>query len=167
MHKDKKTKDYLLEPTEKFARFSDILPEALKKYGIKGVLIDLDDTLVTHNCLIPGDDVTEWLNILRKQGYYVCIVSNNHKKRTTAFAEKLDIGFLYDSFKPAKFNIYKALHILNVKPEEAVFIGDQLFTDVKVANTCGLESFLVNPIGNRSTLFIKFKRIFEKKLNNK
>jgi HAD superfamily phosphatase (TIGR01668 family) len=166
MSVDVKNKD-LLVPTEKFAKFSDILPETLKKYNIKGVLVDLDDTLVTHNCPVPGDNVTEWLDILRKNGYYVCIVSNNHKRRTTAFAEKLDIGFFYNSFKPAKFNILKALQVLNIKPEEAVLIGDQLFTDVKAAKLCGLKAFLVDPVGNKATLFIKFKREIEKKLNDK
>ena len=151
-------------PTRVFGHFSEITPDILAEYGIKGILTDLDDTLVTHNFPIPSEDVMAWLETMSKSNIPVCIVSNNRKKRTETFTENLNIGFFYNSFKPNKHALEKGCCVMNITPDEAVFIGDQLFTDIKAAKNAGVKSFLVKPLGDKATLFIKIKRIFEKEV---
>ncbi len=147
-----------------FDSFKDITPEVLSEYKIKGILIDLDDTLVTHNYPTPTDDVVEWLGTMKKEGIPVCIISNNQKKRMMSFIENLDVGYFYNAFKPSVHVIDYAIAVMNIKREDAVLIGDQLFTDIKAANKAGIKSFLVKPVGTKTTLFVKLKRIIERKI---
>ena len=152
----------LPKATREFHHFSEITPEILAEYGIKGIMTDLDDTLVEHNYPIPKEDVLSWLDSLEKAGIKICIVSNNRRCRVMSFTKDLNIGIFCNSMKPSPRPLYKAMEVMGITPDEAVFIGDQLFTDIKGANNAGIKSFLVDPIGNKATLFIKFKRYLEK-----
>ncbi len=145
-----------------FDSYKDITPQLLEKYCIHGILVDLDDTLVTHNFPTPDENVRLWLNQMKQGGIRVCIISNNQKKRMMSFVADLDIGYFYNSFKPRIHVIQSALGVMNIKKEEAAVIGDQIFTDILAANRAGIKAFLVKPVGSKSTLFIKLKRYFER-----
>ena len=157
-------KDKTPEITRAFDSLKDITPQILKEYNIKGILTDLDDTLVTHNYPIPTEEVKTWLSTLKKEGIGVCLISNNQKKRMMSFVKDIDVGYFYNAFKPRIHVINSAVSVLNLKKDEVVFIGDQLFTDVRAANRAEIRAFLVKPIGTKSTLFIKFKRKLERKI---
>ena len=147
-----------------FKYFKDITPNILKEYDIRGILVDLDDTLVTHNYPIPNEDVLLWLKQMKQEGIPVCIISNNQKKRMMSFIKNLDVGYFYNSFKPRTHVVESALGVMNINRENAVLIGDQLFTDIRAANRANIKSFLVKPVGTKSTLFIKIKRYIERKI---
>ncbi len=153
----------LPKATREFRHFSEITPEVLNEYGIKGIMTDLDDTLVEHNYPDPKADVLLWLDALKQAGIPICIVSNNRRRRVLGFIKNLEMGIFYNSLKPSPRPLYRAMEVMGISPEEAVFIGDQLFTDIEGANRAGIKSFLVDPIGNKATLFIKFKRRLEKR----
>lgn len=153
----------LPEATREFRHFSEISPTVLSEYGIKGIMIDLDDTLVEHNYPTPKEDVLLWLENLNNAGIPICIVSNNRRRRVLSFIENLNMGIFHNSMKPSPRPLYRAMEVMGISPEEAVFIGDQLFTDIEGANRAGIKSFLVDPIGDKATLFIKFKRRLEKR----
>jgi HAD superfamily phosphatase (TIGR01668 family) len=147
-----------------FNSYKDITPEIIKQFHINGILIDLDDTLVPHNYPVPDESVKLWLEIINKEGIPVCIISNNQKKRMMSFIKDLNVGYFYNSFKPRTHVIDLALGVMNIRRDEAVLIGDQLFTDILAANRSEIKAFLVKPIGNKSTLFIKLKRFIERKI---
>ncbi|MBQ6809147.1 MAG: YqeG family HAD IIIA-type phosphatase [Clostridia bacterium] len=153
----------LPKATRVFRHFSEITPEILSEYGIKGIMTDLDDTLVEHNYPTPKEDVLLWLESIEKAGIPICIVSNNRRRRVLSFIKSLNLGIFHNSMKPSPRPIYKAMEVMGITPEESVFVGDQLFTDIKGANNAGIKSFLVDPIGNKATLFIRFKRRLEKR----
>lgn len=153
----------ILSATRNFRKFNEITPQVLNEYGIKGVITDLDDTLVEHNFPFPGDDVLLWLNDLDRAGIHVCIISNNRRRRVLGFIRNLNVGVFYNSMKPSPKSLYRAMAVMGVSLEETVIIGDQLFTDIKAAYNAGIKSFLVEPVGEKSTLFIKIKRYFEKR----
>lgn len=157
--KEKKT-----EFLRMFNSFEEITPELIIEYGFKGILVDLDDTLVEHNYPVPTVEVKAWLESMKKNRIPVCIISNNQKKRMMSFVQDLDVGYFYNAFKPRTHVINSAVGVMNIKRENAVLIGDQLFTDIKAANKAGIQAFLVKPIGQNSTLFIKLKRILERKI---
>lgn len=156
------------EKTPEFLRsfnsFKEITPQIIKEYNIKGIITDLDDTLVTHNFPTPTEDVKIWVDSLNKENIPICLISNNQKKRVYGFAKHLNVGYFYNSFKPRIHVIKTALEVMNISKDEAIFIGDQLFTDIKAANRAGVSAFLVKPLGNKSTLYIKIKRKFERKI---
>ena len=112
---------------------------------------------------VPPDALTAWLKNLKNAGIRVCIISNNRRRRVEPFARQLGVGFFCNAFKPRPYFYLKGLEVLNVPKEECVVIGDQLFTDVKGAKRCGIRAFLVDPVGEETTLFIKIKRYFEKR----
>lgn len=151
------------EATLEFEHFSQITPEVLRENGIKGVMTDLDDTLVVHNYPTPDDAVKKWLSELKNAGVPVCIVSNNRRGRTMEFVRELGIGAFFNSFKPSYRALLKAINVMGISKDEAVFIGDQLFTDIKAANKAGIKSFLVKPIGNKGNWFVRLKRRYERR----
>ena len=148
-----------------FDSFKDITPDILKEYDIQGMLVDLDDTLVTHNYPVPDENVRAWLKQMEQANIPVCIISNNQKKRMMSFIKDLNVGYFYNSFKPRTHVIESALGVMNIKRKNAVLIGDQLFTDILAANRANIKAFLVKPVGTKSTIFIKIKRYIERKIS--
>ena len=153
----------LFAPDMKFNHYRDITADFLLKQNIKGILTDLDDTLVSHNHPEPDEELLSWIKSLKDAGINICIISNNRYKRAAPFAEKIGVAFLCNSLKPSRYFYKKGLEVLNLRKEECAFIGDQIYTDIKGAKKCGIKAFLVEPIGTKSTLFIKLKRKFEKR----
>ena len=157
----------LLQPTYFFNVFNDITADFLKSNGFKGILTDLDSTLTEHNCPKPDADLVEWIKNVTDAGIRVCIVSNNRIRRIYPFAKKLDIPCICNAFKPDKTAIKQGLTVINRLPCETLFIGDQLYTDIKGAESVGIRSALVEPVGTKTTSFIKFKRFLEKVIHKR
>ena len=130
--------------------------------GIRGLLFDTDNTLVPHDA--PADARYEALAAnLFAMGFHVMIVSNNRDARVRAFTEKTGIPYICDAHKPSPKGYLEACRRMGVSPDQTLFFGDQIFTDIWGANNAGIESILVEPIDKRTDLFkIRLKRILEK-----
>jgi hypothetical protein len=124
----------------------DINLQMLADQGIRGVITDLDNTLVGAKAPYATPELQAWLQKLRKSGFQVVIVSNNNKDRVSKFAQPLLIPFIYRAKKPTSAAFHKALAIMNLKPEQTAVIGDQMLTDVLGGNRMGLFTILVQPI---------------------
>lgn len=153
----------IITPTFKFEKYTAVTPEFLAENGIKGVLTDLDSTLVEHDCPDPTAELLLWVDTMKTAGIPICIVSNNRTRRTAPFARKIGVGYLCNSWKPHKAALRIALSVIGCDENNSVFIGDQLYTDIKGAERMGMRSVLVKPIGNKTTAYIKLKRMFERK----
>lgn len=160
------SKTEFLNPTLCFEKFGDITADILRESGISGVLCDIDDTLVTHNFPLPTDEVTAWVKDLKQAGIKICFISNNRYKRVKPFATALACPFFTRAGKPSDKFLKKALAVLDIEKNEAVFVGDQIFTDIKGGNRFGISTYKVKPLGEKATLWIKFKRNRERKLAN-
>ena len=136
----------------------------LKEKGIKGVLLDIDNTLITHKQKIPDEKVVELIEFFNKNGIQTAIVSNATKRRVDVFNEKLGLYARYRAFKPSNRGFLKAMTKLKLIPEETAVIGDQLFTDVRGGNRLGLTTILVEPLDVNEPITVRFKRILEKML---
>ncbi|NLX76686.1 MAG: YqeG family HAD IIIA-type phosphatase [Clostridiaceae bacterium] len=134
----------------------------LKERGIKGVLLDIDNTLITHKQKIPDEKVIGLINQFKENGIKVAIVSNARKKRVSVFNEKLGLYARYRAFKPSNRGFLRAMADLNLVPEETAVIGDQLFTDVRGGNRLGLTTILVEPLDENEPINVRVKRILEK-----
>ncbi|AGC68265.1 HAD superfamily (subfamily IIIA) phosphatase, TIGR01668 [Thermoclostridium stercorarium subsp. stercorarium DSM 8532] len=134
----------------------------LKERGIKGVLLDIDNTLVTHKQKIPDEKVVELIKRFQENGIKAAIVSNARKKRVAVFNEKLGLYAKHRAFKPSNRGFLKAMSDLNLAPEETAVIGDQLFTDIRGGNRIGLTTILVDPLDKNEPATVRIKRIFEK-----
>ncbi|NLK69350.1 MAG: YqeG family HAD IIIA-type phosphatase [Clostridiaceae bacterium] len=134
----------------------------LKERGIKGVLLDIDNTLITHKQKIPDDKVIELIKYFQKNGIQTAIVSNATKRRVDVFNENLGLYARYRAFKPSKRGFLKAMSKLKLIPEETAVIGDQLFTDIRGGNRLGLTTVLVEPLDEHEPITVRVKRIIER-----
>ncbi len=134
----------------------------LKDHGIKAVLLDIDNTLVTYDDPKPTESVLNWLKMLSENGIAAAFVSNNHKERVELFNSDLGLFAAWDSKKPSGKYYIAAMKHLGVEKENAAVIGDQVFTDVWSAKRLGLHAILVKPIKDKTSLFFKSKRALEK-----
>lgn len=141
----------------------DIDMEKLKALGIKGIITDLDNTLVRWDEPDATPKLLQWLDHVRDTyGLKVCIVSNNNGSRVERFAKPLNIPYISKARKPSKAPFYKALSVIGTKREETVMIGDQMFTDVLGGNRMGLFTILVLPIGEKEFIGTKVLRMMER-----
>ena len=157
----------LFIPTYFTKHVSDITPQKLHKLNIKGIILDIDDTLAPHKCSIPDSDALKWVKLLKENNIQLILVSNNFKNRVRKFAKKLDLPYIYMVFKPLSYGIKKAVKYLNLHDDEIIIVGDQIFTDIIGANFLKLKSILVEPIGKNKTTLLKIKRFFEKNIRKK
>lgn len=148
---------------EYYCRSFDCLSaEFLLSIGIKGVVLDIDNTLEPYENPMPGEKVVAWLDSLYRIGIKTAIVSNNNKGRVELFNSKLSMPAYYKAAKPFKKNVLRALSDMGVKREEAILIGDQVFTDVWAAHNSGIRAALVPPIKDKTDPLTKFKRLLER-----
>ncbi len=141
----------------------EVTPEMLSSNGVKGVILDIDNTLVPYEIAEPTAKVREWLSNMWDAGIKTAFVSNNHKERVELFNKELGCPAFYDSGKPSKKSCMSALSAMGVDPKECAIIGDQVFTDVLAGRRSSLRmAILVKPIKDRTDLFCKSKRLLEK-----
>lgn len=134
------------EPNQSVRTVYDIDMEDLWTRGFRGIITDLDNTLVGAKEPLATPELIEWVDQVRDKGFSVVIVSNNNHNRVSKFADPLNIPFIHAARKPMSTPFHKALSVLKTKPEHTVVIGDQLMTDVFGGNRMGLHTILVSPI---------------------
>lgn len=138
---------FSLIPRGVYPSFSALDPAALAEKGVKLVLADLDNTLAAYKVPAPSPEVTAWKDALAAQGIQLFILSNSRRPgRAQRFAEALGVPYQGHSGKPKKAGYLRALERMNCPPEQAVMIGDQIFTDVLGANNAGVTPLLILPI---------------------
>lgn len=139
----------LFVPDQSVRTVYDIDLEQLWTDGYRGIMTDLDNTLVGAKEPLATPELVQWLDRVRERGFRVVIVSNNHLSRVSKFAEPLNIPYIHAARKPTHAPFYKALSVLEIKPEQTVIIGDQLMTDVLGGNRMGLFTILVEPVSRK------------------
>lgn len=151
-------------PCYRFHRVENISPEFLRAHGIKGILLDVDNTLSPHNAPDPEPPVMAWLESLAANGIEAVIVSNNSKPRVEPFAAKLGLRFISRGLKPLPNGFNRAQKMMNLPRKELAVVGDQLFTDMTGGNLAGILTLLVDPIEPEHGPFFRLKRKLEKPL---
>lgn len=151
-----------LYPTKIIDSVYELSVEELREKGIKGIIFDIDNTLVPYDVSEPTDKILSLFNTLQTAGFRVVLFSNNCEDRVVKFNEKLKVLALHKAQKPLKKNFTKALHQMGCRPEETVIIGDQIFTDIYGGNRAGLLTYLVKPISDKDEWQVKVKRKLEK-----
>lgn len=157
----------LFFPTLYRRRITDVTAEDLRRLGVKALLLDVDNTLTTHDAPDLTDGVKTWLADMQAAGFSLIIVSNNRAERVAPFAEKIGLPYYAHARKPLPFGFRAAAKQAGVHRKQCVVIGDQLFTDMLGANLAGMRSILLEPIQPETQQkFIVFKRKVEKPMLN-
>jgi HAD superfamily phosphatase (TIGR01668 family) len=130
--------------------------------GIRGVILDLDNTVVAWNAPAPTDAVRQWVSRLRLAGLKACIVSNNFRGRPRAIAETLGIPVVLAALKPIPWAFRKAMTIMGIPARQTALIGDQVFTDILGGNLVGMYTILVDPLSAQEFPTTKLVRRLER-----
>ena len=142
---------------------SDIDFEKLKKIGIEGIVLDLDNTILPWKDYNVPPISLNWVNEGKKQGMKFFILSNTiHTKRLAHISETLKCDYIHPAFKPQPINYYRAAKKLKISPKNMACVGDQLFTDIKGGNKAGFYTILVDQIDQKEFKGTKISRFFEK-----
>lgn len=152
----------LFKPTYVFNDITEITAEFLAQHRIKGLILDLDNTLTTHNNPIPPQSSLDWLADMKRAGIKLMIVSNNSAERVTPFAKALELDFVPKGRKPLTFGYTKAQKKMGVEKRSLAAVGDQIFTDILGCNLKGIRSLFVFPIEPETSLPFRFKRFIER-----
>ena len=135
--------------------------DRLYREGYRGLIYDIDNTLVPHGA--PADDrAIALFERLHRIGFGYCLLSNNQIERVAPFANAIQARYIENAHKPSVRNYNRAMEILGTKTENTIFIGDQLFTDVYGAKRAGIRNILVKPIDPKEEIQIVLKRYLEK-----
>ncbi len=141
--------------------FRDINPALLQERGIRFILSDIDNTLVTYDDPEPTPDVQAFLAMLAECGIRIGFLSNNHAERVDLFNRSLGYVAVADAGKPGIRKAAEAMRAMGALPENTMFLGDQLLTDAACAKQLGLYTVIVPPIRDRTDLFNRTKRKIE------
>lgn len=150
-----------LYPTRYFDKKEDIPFALYYEKGYRGVMFDIDNTLVPHDC--PIDDTTKaFINELKEIGFSICLISNNDEERVKLFAEPLGVDYIYKAWKPARKGYEAGMEKIGTTVDNTLFVGDQIYTDIWGANNANIYSILLDPIDPKEEIQIILKRIPEK-----
>ena len=139
----------------------DIDYESLYEQGYRGIIFDIDNTLVPHGA--PADEQSIALfERIRQIGYESMLLSNNKEPRVKSFNDKVGSRYIYKANKPFPENYQKAMEQMKTTPDTTLFVGDQLFTDVWGAKKAGIKTYLTKPIHPKEEIQIVLKRILER-----
>ncbi len=135
--------------------------EQLYKRGYRGVIFDIDNTLVRHGA--PADRRSiELFDRLKVIGFGSVLLSNNKEPRVKMFNDDVHSEYIYRAGKPSPKNYIRAMEMMGTDKETTVFVGDQLFTDVWGAKKAGIRTILVKPIHPKEEIQIVLKRQAER-----
>ncbi len=151
-------------PSFRFHRVEEITPAFLQSQGVRGLLLDVDNTLSPHNAPLPEPMAVRWLKKMQRAGVAVMIVSNNRPARVSPFAARLGLPFTANAAKPLPLGFDRARRTLGLPRESLAVVGDQLFTDMAGANAAHLRAILVDPIQPETHGFLRVKRKWERPL---
>ncbi|GGE74806.1 YqeG family HAD IIIA-type phosphatase [Priestia taiwanensis] len=154
-------------PNEYVKDIYEITPTKLKERGIKGIITDLDNTLIEWDRPNATPKLIEWFTEMKRYGINVTVVSNNNEKRVKDFSDPLNIPFVHSARKPMNKAFKRALYMMHLRADEVVMIGDQVLTDVLGGNRLGLHTILVVPVAKTDGLMTKFNRIIERRILKK
>lgn len=147
-------------PDEYLDSAYEINYEALYRNGYRGVIFDIDNTLVPHGAPADARSIALF-GRLREIGFDSMLLSNNKEPRVKMFNDEVHSRYIYKAGKPSVRNYVRAMELMGTTPTTTMFVGDQLFTDVWGAKKAGIRTWLVKPIHPKEEIQIVLKRRLE------
>lgn len=135
--------------------------QAYYEKGYRGILFDVDNTLVEHDQPVTLSAI-ELFGRLREIGFQTCIISNNKEERVRPLASALGSDYVHKAGKPSSRGYIQGMEQMGTTPGTTLFIGDQIFTDIWGANRADVHSILVKQIASHEEIQIILKRFLEK-----
>ncbi len=152
----------LLRPASQVQSVYAIDLRLLEARGIRGMILDLDNTIVPWGTWSATPELAAWIAAARDAGFRLCIVSNNAGPRVRHLAAALGLPAVAAALKPGRAALLRALRLLGTTPATTALVGDQLFTDILGGNRLGLHTILVRPQSGREFPLTRLVRLAER-----
>ena len=140
----------------------EVTPELLEIMGIKGLVLDIDNTLVPYSEPVANDKLVNHLREIEGKGIQIALVSNNNLERVEKFNNCFGYYARHSAGKPSSKCVRGCIDYMKLKRKEVLFVGDQIFTDCLAAHRAGIKCVIVKPIQSKENFFFKLKRGLEK-----
>lgn len=128
----------LNELPKQIITLSEIKIDWLKAAGIRGVILDLDNTIVSEDDRYLSPWAENWIAEAKLAGLKLFILSNGKRRyRVKYWSHRLDIAAISPAKKPFPPAFHKAMNQMRLSSKNVVVIGDSLHTDVMGAKLCG------------------------------
>lgn len=134
----------------------------LRNNRIKGIITDLDNTLIEWDREKATPELLDWFQLLKRQGFQVTVVSNNHKERVELVCEEANVPFIHSARKPLRKAFIQAQKAMNLPKEQVIVIGDQVLTDIFGGNRAGFQTVLVVPVSSTDGFVTRINRKIER-----
>ena len=151
-----------VRPTSFAQRIHNVSLDLLVQDGVRGVIVDLDNTLVGYRHAAPDEEVAAWVHAATARGIRVAVVTNNATQWARDVAAELGVPCIPRAGKPSPRGFLKALELLGTQKSETVVVGDQVFTDVLGAKLFGMKVILTEPIVTREQWWMRLLRFCER-----
>ena len=152
---------FSLLPRVMTAKLTDISADQLRRWGVKLLMLDFDNTIVPYTTTVPTREMECWLGQMNNlPDIQLCIVSNSRNDRVPKFCRERGMAVITHAKKPFSKGIRECLARYGMEPEHAALVGDQIFTDTLGANGCGVRSILVEAIDNHN-FWLKARHVLE------
>ena len=152
----------MVKPDKIFKRIYDITPEFIKENSIKGLLVDMDNTLLPWHETKLSEKSLAWLKTMTDAGAKICVITNSGPERTSKVMEGTGYEYIHTALKPFPFSFLRAKRKLKVKRENIYVIGDQMVTDALGSKISGLKCIIVDPISPKEQKGTAVNRFFER-----
>ncbi|MBO9999071.1 MAG: YqeG family HAD IIIA-type phosphatase [Cyanobacteria bacterium SID2] len=124
----------------------DLTPELLHQYNLKGLVLDVDETLVPVSRPQASDELHQRIAELRQVAKLWLVSNNASETRIGGIAKSLELPYIFFAAKPFRRKLWRAVSAMDLPVEQVAMVGDRLFTDVLAGNRMGLFTILVEPM---------------------
>lgn len=145
-----------LKPDRKFHNISEVNLEYLHEQGVKGIIMDLDDTLLPSDNKKNLEYIDAWLKKVKDEFSLFVLSNNSRPDYVKKFCDQFDIPFIARATKPRSKYLIKAIEHMKLDKKEVVIIGDRVTTDILAGKIFGIKAFLVAPLSQKPSKFQRF-----------
>jgi hypothetical protein len=125
-----------------------LTPELIRQHQLRGLILDVDETLVPFHHSHPMAEVEQWARTVSDLATLVLVSNNLNHGRIRRIAEVLDVPYFTGAGKPSRRKLRKAAMAMNLPVHQVAMVGDRLFTDVLAGNRLGMFTILVDPMAD-------------------